>query len=223
MKDLIFTLIGLIIGAVFGFLTSYLKEKGKNKALKSDIAKITEEKEKVKKEHELDIEKRKYKYESKQVQFTKFFNLLDELSVMSSQNVMNKFTPILSEYNLNFLEATTNDDKTMQNVVITKFQDDILELMKECNQYLIRLRTETNGLKLIANNEILSTLSILDKAYEIMFENSTNQIKLLANSIISNDTDALKKSMTEVDKDGKKILELRDQLMGEIRIELDRI
>jgi hypothetical protein len=213
---------------------SYFKEKGKNNALKSDIAKITNEKEKViieykkelegiKKDHQLDIDKRKYKYESKQEQFKKFFQLLDQLSYESSQNLQKKITPIMTDFHFNFLQGETNNDKETSNRAISKFSGDIQELIGESNQYLIRLRAETNGLKLIANREILDLLAQLEKAYEKVFESSNEMIRLMAIPENFRDVNFLNESKDKINADGKAIIDLRDLMMEQIRIELDKI
>jgi thiamine kinase-like enzyme len=227
-------LISISIAFLMGYLISYFKEKGKNNALKSDIAKITNEKErviieyskeleKIKKEYQLDIDKRKYKYESKQEQFKKFFLLLDQLTSESSQNLQKKITPIISEFHRNFKDGEMINNNEESNKAISKFSDDLHTLMSESNKYLIRLRAETNGLKLIANKEILETLDKLDKAYENVFNNSYEFIKLMAIPENFRDIDFLIKSMAKVDLDGKAVLDLRDLLLEQIRIELDKI
>jgi len=227
-------LLSISISFLIGYLVSYFKEKGKNNALKSDIAKITNEKEKViieykkelegiKKDHQLDIDKRKYKYESKQEQFKKFFQLLDQLSYESSQNLQKKITPIMTDFHFNFLQGETNNDKETSNRAISKFSGDIQELIGESNQYLIRLRAETNGLKLIANREILDLLAQLEKAYEKVFESSNEMIRLMAIPENFRDVNFLNESKDKINADGKAIIDLRDLMMEQIRIELDKI
>lgn len=82
-------IVNFLLGFLVFYLTAYSKTKGKNKALKEDISKLEDEKQKIiakyqaetesiKKQHTLDIEKRKFQYEDKRIQFQKYFSILDQ-------------------------------------------------------------------------------------------------------------------------------------------------
>ena len=53
----------LAIAILIGYFTSYIKEKGKNKALLEDNSKLIAENEEIKQKYAVDLQKRKYKYE----------------------------------------------------------------------------------------------------------------------------------------------------------------
>jgi uncharacterized membrane protein YraQ (UPF0718 family) len=89
------TIIGLVIVFFSGYLISYFKEKGKNKALLSDIKRLTEEKERIVSDFKLEIEKRKYQYESKKEQYFKYFNLIDEFGKSGNDDFYENFFPIV--------------------------------------------------------------------------------------------------------------------------------
>lgn len=89
--QLILAVFTFIFGLFLLVIRSYFTEKGKLKAQISENKKLTEQVEKIKskynkeleeikKEHQLDISKRKYQYESKKEQCINFFKLLDEFS-----------------------------------------------------------------------------------------------------------------------------------------------
>ncbi len=227
-------LLSLLASFLLGFLISYFKEKGKNKALKSDISKITDEKEKItieykkqleeiKKEYQLDIDKRKYKYEHKQEQFKKFFQLLDQLSYEASEKTYKNYIPIITEFNYNYLQGETTGDKEVSNKAIAKFSEDTQKIMAESNKYLIKLRAETNSLKMIANNAILKTLEKMETSYETFFEKSSNMMKLMGIPENFKDMNFLKSSMNEIDTMGKEIVRLKELMIEQIRDELDKI
>lgn len=127
------TLLDIIIGAILGFLSGYLisyfKEKGKNKALLSDIGRLTAEKESVASEYKLDIEKRKYKYESKKEQYFKYFNLIDEFGKASNDEFYEYFFPVVDEFNKNFLGA--DGDKTKELEALNTFSSKINRLVSK--------------------------------------------------------------------------------------------
>src|SRR5690554_4880721 len=132
----------LVLGYLFGFVTSYLKERVKNKALLADINALEEEK----KIHHLDIEKRKYKYEDKRAQFTKYFNLIDNMAVVSNEELITKFLPLITTYQEEFLGA--NEDRDKEVAALNKFSKGIGEFTFKSNDNIMRIRTETNGIRL---------------------------------------------------------------------------
>lgn len=105
-------ILGLILGFLSGYLISYFKEKGKNKALLGDIHRLTSEKERVISDFKLDIEKRRYKYESKKEQYFKYFNLIDEFGKTSNDDFYEYFFSVVDDFNKQYLGA--NGDKRLE-------------------------------------------------------------------------------------------------------------
>lgn len=69
-------IVSFVFGILVLYLTAYSNAKGKNRALEEDVSRLEDEKQKIiakyraeteelKKQHSLEIEKRKYKYEDK--------------------------------------------------------------------------------------------------------------------------------------------------------------
>ncbi|MEK7184832.1 MAG: hypothetical protein AAB683_01705, partial [Patescibacteria group bacterium] len=131
-------IIGLVLGFLSGYLISYFKEKGKNKALLSDIGRLTEEKERITSEFKLEIEKRKYKYESKKEQYFKYFNLIDEFGKASNDEIYESFFPVLDEFNKNYLGADGEKNKELE--ALNSFTSKVNRMMSRSNENLIRLR-----------------------------------------------------------------------------------
>ncbi|GAA5039177.1 hypothetical protein GCM10011506_38030 [Marivirga lumbricoides] len=214
----------LILGVMafgFGFFTSYLKQRIKNKALLADIKRLEEEKQLVRKEHQLDIEKRKYKYESKREQFTKYFNLIDNFAIQSNEDIKTEFLPIINTYNEEFLEA--NGDKEKETQAITKFSEGINKLMYKANENLIRLRSETNGVKMIANPKSLDLLNHMDRLYDDSFELTSKLIKELSPAIMTNDFSGVQIVESEIKEVSAQLLKTKEEIIEQIRKELDEI
>ena len=215
------TLFGLLLGFLFGYLSSYSKEKGKNKALLSDIQSLTAEKERISSEYKLDIEKRKYKYESKKEQYFKYFNLIDEFGKTSNNEIYENFLPVLDEFNNNYLGANGNKKKELD--AITEFSSKTNWLLSKSNENLFRLRAETNTIKLIANSEVLLLLNKIDNLYDLSLEKSSQMLKEMANNIVYNNQETIDFQKQEVELLGNNIKRLHAELLSEIRQELDEI
>jgi len=211
----------VVLGYAFGFLTSYLRARVKNKAYLADIRRLETEKESVRKEHQLDIEKRKYKYESKREQFVKYFNLLDDLAVKSNAEVQGRFLPMMTKYNEEFFGA--DGDKTKETAAITNFSEGIQTLMFEVNKNLIRLRSETNTIKIIADKRTVELIDQMDKLYDRTFDITGNMIKELITAVPTRDFKNVKKLEVELKSFADQILRTKELMTEQIRIELDEI
>lgn len=219
------TVIAIIFGAlgsfVSGYLISYFKEKGKNKALLGDIEKLTEEKERIVSDFKLDIEKRKYKYESKKEQYFKYFNLIDEFGKSGNDSFYKDFFPIVDTFNKGFLSAGGNKERELE--VLNNFTSSLNPMLSKSNENLVRLRAETKTIRLIANDKVQEYMDELDKLYDISFEKSTIMLKSMGNNIIYNNQELINQQNQELQTIGSLISEVHEQLVREIKKELDEI
>jgi len=219
------TLLNIIIGTILGFLSgyliSYLKEKGKNRAHLSDIRRLTAEKESIASEYKLDIEKRKYKYESKKEQYFKYFNLIDEFGKASNDEIYDYFTPVVEEFNNSFLGAY--GDKTKELEALNTFSFKLNRLISKSNENLVRLRAETHTIKLIANTNVLDLLNQIDKLYDLSLDKSSLMLREMALNIMTNNQDTINIQRQELEFLGSEIIRLHDKLVLEIRQELNEI
>ncbi len=216
-----FTLTVMLGVYLFGFLTAYIKERVKNRAYIADIKRLEGEKELVRKEHQLDLEKRKYKYESKREQFVKYFNLIDTFTAKSNSEIQSRFLPMLTAYNEEYLGANGNKKKEMN--AITKFSNGVQSLMFEANENLIRLRGETNSIKIIADKRTLELIETMDGLYDNSFDLSSRMIKELGTAVATNNFDGVKQLELELKVYTDKILATKNLMIEQIRKELDEI
>ncbi|MUP38349.1 hypothetical protein [Labilibaculum euxinus] len=223
-----------LIGSILLYLRTYLKERAKISALKSQNEKLinqsesikaiySREIEEVKKNHQLDLEKRKYQYESKQKQYIEFFKFLDNFSGNYNIDSQRKILPILEEFNRNYLHAAnTNNQKGITNAS-TVLSAKIQKLMNEANEELTRIKQETNTIRLIASDSVLNRLNVLELAYDKTFEESATMMSKLPAQLVLNDQEGMKESQNEIEILGKVILSTKDKLIKQMRTELNEI
>ncbi len=219
--EIIIGIISLLGGFLMGYLTSFFKEKGKNKALIQDIKRITEEKESVSSKYQLDISKRKYKYEDKREQYFKYFNLLDNLSSEGNKDAQENFIPAINNFNEGFIGANGNKKKELK--ATTDFSKSVNEIMFKSNESLLKLKQETNTIKLIAGEKVLKLLTELEIGYDQSMEQSAQMMRDLSNNIIYGKEDILNSQKEDIEKTGMYLLSLKEDLMKEIKNELDEI
>lgn len=215
------TIIGLVIVFFSGYLISYFKEKGKNKALLSDIKRLTEEKERIVSDFKLEIEKRKYQYESKKEQYFKYFNLIDEFGKSGNDDFYENFFPIVESFHENYLSANGNKKKELE--ALNNFTASLNPMISNSNENLVRLRAETNSIRLIANKKVRDYLEQLDELYDISFEKSSNMLREMGNNMILENQELINEQNRELHSLGLKIKTIHDELVEEIRKELDEI
>ena len=175
-----------IIGALSLYFTAYTKAKGTNKALKEDIqslesakqaiiSKHASELENVKKEHQLDIEKRKYQYEDKRVQFTKFFRLIDEFNAKCNSVFVEKFPPMLQR----LLAGQLSECVDTSNQSILDFNAEIMKLFNELNEEQLKVVHESNSIRLIATPQLDALLDQLELHVKSSFDDAVAMLKFM--------------------------------------------
>jgi hypothetical protein len=219
--DIAQIIVGLIVGFLTGYLTSYFQEKGKNKALLSDIKRLTEEKEKVVTEFQLDLAKRKYQYETKKEQYFKYFNLIDQFNAEGNKQVYEKFLPIINKFNKDFLAAQLNKKKEL--LATNAFSDAVNKMMLENNDKLFKIKHETNTIKLIAGEKVLSLLNDLEYYYDLSFDKSSALMKQMGQLIVERQDDRIKEGQIELEAIGQLINRTKQQLVSQVRQELNEI
>lgn len=221
MNQLSVWLILLIISMSFLYLKTYIGEKAKNKALLKDKLNLTRQIECLKKEHELEIAKRKYQYESKKDQYINFFQMLDSFSGKQNIKTVENITPIINDFYSAFLRATNNSEE--QYKASSLFMERIQNLMNENNTEFIRLKQETNTIRLIASDEVISLLNDLEKIYEDMFDISNIIIKNIPHNIIENNQNELQTNMVLIEQIAQNAITIKNKLILQMRDDLSKI
>lgn len=225
-----YIIVGLIILSGL-FFRSYAQEKGKLKALKSENKSLVDETEKIKslyskeleelkKDHQLDISKRKYKYESKRDQYVSFFQLLDQFTKDNSIKVQEKLTPIIEVFLTDYLNA---QDQETQTKTVIKFSTEIQKFTFEGSQDLIKIKQQTNTIRIIASDKVIEKLDLLNLAFEKTIEDSNKTMNDLPMLMLNNDQQKMKENQNQLEESGKLVKKYNDELIALMRKELNEI
>ena len=216
---MIFAFLGLLIL----YIKTYTTEKAKMEVLKSENKKLIEETERIKKDFQLEISKRRYQYESKKEQYILFFKLLDQFTNEANKSTQEKLLPILDEFNRNFLNSSSRNDKKGENNATSVMSKKIKRLTFEANESLIKIKQETNTIRLIASDRIIQKLDLLELAYDKNMEQAIKMMNDLPKQMMSNDQYGMKKSQREIEISALVIKEIKDEIIELVRKELDEI
>lgn len=204
-----------------GYFTSYFNEKGKNKALIEDTSQITEEKEKVTSKYGLETTKRKIQYETKSNAYMKYFTLLDEQSQIGNMEAQQEFLPVLTKFNTEYLSNVGNIEKELK--AASEFSNSIQTIMMKSQERYFKFKNETNALKLIAGDNVLTLLDEMDRLSQLSFDVSAQMMKNLAKQIIEKDMSSMNEQKNYLEILASQTIELKEKLVSEIRQELSEI
>lgn len=224
-------IIGGLIILLGLFLRSYTQEKGKLKALKSENKSLVDETEKIKsqyskeleelkKDHQLDITKRKYLYESKREQYVSFFQLLDQFTKENSSKAQEKMIPIVENFLNDFLIAQNQEE---QFKAVTAMSTEMQKITFEASQDLIKIKQQTNTIRLIADQKIIEKLDILNLAFDKSIEDSNKTLSDLPALIINNDQIKIQENQKMLENSGMYVKKNSDELIALMREDLNKI
>jgi hypothetical protein len=220
-NEIIIAIVSLLAGYATGYTTSYFKEKGKNKALLEDIKVLTEEKEKITSKYELDVSKRKYKYEDKRNIYFKYFNLLDELNTDGLRISQEETMPAINKFTNDYLNANGNQKKILK--AASELSETTNNSLMKMHLSQMKLKQETNSIKLIAGTTVLDALKALEIAYDHQLERSGQMMKELAQNIINNNQTILQSQQQEITRVAQHFISCKDTLIQRMKAELDEI
>jgi hypothetical protein len=227
-------IIGGFLTLLILFIKTFVQEKAKLKALKSENEKLisqTEqikskyirELEEIKKEHQLNISKRKYQYESKKETYFKFFQLLDQFTRENNVKNQENLIPILDEFNRNYLHASSQNNKRNETNAVTVMSKKMQKLMFDSSQDLMKIKQETNTIRLIASDEILRKLDVLNLAYDESLEKSNKMMNSLPVLMLTNNQEQMQAEQREIEISAMVINSIKDDIIELMRTELNEI
>jgi hypothetical protein len=219
---LIYLVLGFISLLIL-YIRSFIQESGKISALKKRNKELVEETESIKKEHQLDISKRKYQYESKKEQYLKFFRLIDSFTSEANISMQEKLIPILNTFYKDFLDASTSNIVGGENKAITEMSSQMQKISFDSMAELSKLRQETNTIRVIASKEILQKLDLLELSYVQITDKSNEMMSALPELIIQNDQDKINEFQKGIELSGKVSKSINDDIIELMRKELNEI
>lgn len=227
---LVFGLIALI-GL---YIRSFVQENAKVVALKRHNKELIEQTEEIKskyskaieeirREYNLDLEKRKYQYESKKEQYISFFRLLDTFASDQLSVMQERVIPIINEFNRNYMNASSRNNKKEETKAVTAFMSKLNSIAIESNKEFTKIKQETNTIRLIASDLIINSLDSLELAYsqsnDIMFD----MIKAFPALMSMNDQAGIMEHQHKLQASGLIINQIKSKLINQMRLELNEI
>ena len=232
MESPIEIIIGIVLGAVSGFLATYLKKKAQNRALLEDIKRLEEEKravekkfvveiEQVKKEHNLEIEHRKYQYEDKRKVYSDFCNDLDKYQSQGQVIFKEKMMPMMTR----LFSSIENGDGTGETLEVSfaEYFSEMILLCNDLNLAFVEVKNQTNKLRLITSDEAENLLNELLVNLEQTKNLSNEFMQYLATPAGMQDKESQAKLTTVLTELGQQNEVIRTSLIKQMKTELQSI
>ncbi|WP_335966695.1 hypothetical protein [Galbibacter sp. PAP.153] len=205
------------------YIRSFIVESGKISALKRRNKELIEETESIKKEHQLDISKRKYQYESKKEQYLNFYKIIDSFTTEANKKMKDQLIPILDKFYKDYLDAVERGNNREQNNAVTVMSKKMQQISFDSYEELMRLRQETNTIRVIASDEIIKKLDLLEVAYEDLMKRSDKMMTTLPALITVNDQKKMKELQKDIEISGRVVKSINEQIINLMRKELNEI
>ncbi|MDR4892306.1 MULTISPECIES: hypothetical protein [unclassified Chryseobacterium] len=218
-------------GAIISGLAVHFIEQAKHRRLKKDNKRLVEETEKIKanfniqleelkKDHELDISKRKYQYESKKASYVGFFQKLDQLN----SEIGLKSAVKMQEMTQKFTESCLNSKSDEEyNRGIQEYQLSIQSILSESHQDINKLKHETSEIKLHASDQIIEGLNKYELVYERIMKESNLLIQQMPSIILSGDSNLMTLNQQNLIREAEEAEIIKQELIKNMRQELKEI
>lgn len=178
-----------LVGCLSGYLIAYSKKKAENKAMLEDIRKLEQEKrsvetefvikiEEVKKQHNLEFERRKYQYEEKSRLYSDFCSELDRYQSKGQVILKERAMPMISRF-LQSLEAS-NCSENLARTSFSEYFSGVLLLCNELSVTFIEMKNQTNKLRLVTSEDTDILLTQLTDNLQKLNDVSIEMMKFLA-------------------------------------------
>ena len=223
---ILFNIFFFIAGATLIYVAAYLRVKERNKELVGNIKKLENDKkqvltrfideiEKNKQEHANDLEKKKFQYEDKRIQFSKYFALLSIFHEKANTLCTDKIQLLLNEL--------VSDDETTKYKKIEKYNHDTQVLVADLKEEHGKVRAEQNNMRLIASAEVDSLLDELNAAVESTIEASTQMQMAMRTDDFLNNQSLIKPYQKNLFSHGQVIQNIHTALKDQMKLELNEI
>lgn len=221
MDNIITGLISGFVGAIVGYFGHYFQAKAKNQADLEDIGGITDAKEKVSTEYQLNADQRRSQYEFKRAQYFKYFEILDEMQVAGTEELNSSFFPELDTLFIELVASKGNKDKEI--AVRHRFVSLTERMLRRSDQHLTRMKNRGSQLRIIASDEIMKIIEELMNAYYQQYNLFAKWMRDMPGQILSGQQEALERQQSLVNELTPKIEKIQARLHEAMKRELDSI
>jgi len=223
---ILFNIFLFVAGGALIYVAVHLKVKDQNAQLLQSIKKLENDKknvvtrfvdemEKTKQEYTSAIEKKKFQYEDKRAQFTKYFTLLSTFHEKANILCTDEIQPII--------QALSSDDEKAKRNAIKQYHHNTQALIFDLKEERNKVQAEENNMRLIASAEVDSLLDELNAAAESAIEASTQMLTAMKSPQFLTDQSIIRPHQKILFSHGQIIQQIYAALKEQMKLELNEV
>lgn len=170
-----------------------------------------------------DADRRLRIFDLKATEYSRYVTHLDEFGKRNHTELLERMQPIVEQYMGSYLKAAEAGDKDGEIAAITLFGSQISSVTQDGMKELMQLRHESNRIKLIATQEMLSTLDTLESLTDQAMKNSNEFMNNFVKVVSEKREDLVASYQEGALALGVKIKSNTDKLMEQMRREIGAI
>ncbi|OBT08224.1 hypothetical protein A9267_10935 [Shewanella sp. UCD-FRSSP16_17] len=162
-------------------------------------------------------------FDLKATEYAKYVTDLDSYGKKNQIEMPQRMQPIFDEYLQNYLAATEAGDKEKERQVIGWFSSQVSSLMQDSLKDVLKLKSESNRLKLIATDEMLETFDRIEQLTQETMDCSNDYMKNFTEIVLNQQNEKTEAFQLKAAKLANGIQEHSKTLLNQMRRELSDI
>ncbi|MGE6380997.1 hypothetical protein ACQKCO_05080 [Shewanella baltica] len=159
-------------------------------------------------------------FDLKATQYSQYVTDLDSLGKKNQVEMPAKMQPIFQTYFKEYLSASDSGDAQRENDVITWLSSEIQSLMNESLKDLMKLKYESNRLKLIATDEMLATFEEIENLNQEIFDITNEYMSNFTDIVINQKDEETALFQSKAASLGSELQKYSQQLLSQMRKEI---
>lgn len=162
-------------------------------------------------------------FDLKAAQYSQYVTDLDSFGKKNQIEMPARMQPILDEYLQRYLQATDAGDKEKEREAVGWFSSQISALVQEGYQDIMKLKYESNRLKLIATEEMLETFDSIERLTQLSLEATNEFMQNFTEIVMKQQTERSEEFQAKATELANKTQEKSKLLLSQMRHEIIEI
>ena len=162
-------------------------------------------------------------FDLKAAQYSQYVTDLDSFGKKNQIEMPARMQPIFDEYLKRYLQATDAEDKEKEREAIGWFSTQISALVQEGYQDIMKLKYESNRLKLIATEEMLETFDSIERLTQLSLDATNEFMQNFTEIVMHQQTERSEEFQAKATELANKTQEKSKLLLSQMRREIIEI
>lgn len=162
-------------------------------------------------------------FDLKATQYSQYVTDIDSLGKKNQVEIPSRLQPIFDKYFQNYLAASEAADEEQQRKAIGWLGSQVSEIMQESLQDVMKLKYESNRLKLIATDQMLTTFENIEKLNQEIFDITNAYMSQFTEIVIHQKTEETELFQKEATRLGEELQTQSRKLLSQMRQEINEI